>query len=416
MAHAQKFNRSNMGHMLRHYARGPDENVKRNNEHIDPSRTHLNYNLAAELQSLEQNKFIEKRLSQVNHLDYIKRPNIILFCDWVVTLPDNVSIERSDEFFKVAFEFLCERYGAENVISAYVHRDETREHMHFAFIPVVKDEDGKERLCAKQCVNRADLRTFHPALQKYCEEKLNQEVAILNGKTEGGNLTIAELKLKDAVNELAKVRAEKAGLEKAKPIIEEVVGMMNEIGDLYSKLDEALKAKKWFGDDDKAKMKAVSAYLDELKASVTKASNTAETALKHLNGMNETVDSAVESAFQNMREMQKKAERRIKREENKIRRAKGRLANREQELDDCIQEGVSSELQKHDAEIRLKELEKKRLSEEIAEKEDQLDAINAAFWSNHVFMQQALSNRNKFLQKMSEWSERNDSSIVKSDR
>ena len=60
--------------------------------------------------------------------------------------------------------------------------------------------------------------------------------------------------------------------------------------------------------------------------------------IKQLNGMNDTVDSAVNSAFQNMREMQKKAERRIKREENKIRRAKGRLADREQELDDCIRE------------------------------------------------------------------------------
>ena len=416
MAHAQKFNNASMGHMLRHYARQPGENVKRNNERIDPNRTHLNYNLAAELQNLPQNEFVNKRLSEVSHLDPDKKKDLVLLCDFVITLPENVPRERSEEFFEASYEFCCNRYGAKNVISAYVHRDETRDHMHFAFIPVVKNEDGTERLCAKQCVNRADLRTFHPALQKYCEEKLNQEVAILNGKTEGGNLTIAELKLKDAVNELAKVKAEKAGLEKAKPIIEEVVGMMNEIGDLYSKLDTALKAKKWFGDDDKAKMKAVSAYLDELKASVTKASNTAESALLHLNGMNKTVDSAVESAFQNMREMQKKAERRIKREENKIRRAEGRLADREQELDDCIQEGVSSELQKHDAEIRLKELEKKRLSEEIAEKEDQLDAINAAFWSNHVFMQQALSNRNKFLQKMSEWSERNDRSVVKSDR
>ncbi len=52
MAHAQKFNRSNMGHMLRHYARQPGENVKRNNERIDPDQTHLNYNLAAELQPL----------------------------------------------------------------------------------------------------------------------------------------------------------------------------------------------------------------------------------------------------------------------------------------------------------------------------------------------------------------------------
>ena len=56
--------------------------------------------------------------------------------------------------------------------------------------------------------------------------------------------------------------------------------------------------------------------------------------------------------------MQKKAERRIKREENKIRRAKDLLADREQELDDHIRDGVSSELQKHDAEIRLKEIEK----------------------------------------------------------
>lgn len=212
------------------------------------------------------------------------------------------------------------------------------------------------------------------------------------------------------------MQAEKAGLEKAKPIIEEVVGMMNEIGDLYSKLDTALKSKKWFGDDDKAKMKSVSAYLDELKASVTKASNTAETALKQLNGMNDTVDSAVNSAFENMREMQKKAERRIKREENKIRRAAGRLADREQELDDCIREGVSSELQKHDAEIRRKELEKKRLSEEIAEKEDQLDAIYANFWSNHVFMQQALSNRNKFVENAYEWRDQIDSTVIKSDR
>ena len=416
MANVQKFNRSSMGHMLRHYARGPGEIVKRNNERIDPDQTHLNYNLAAELQSLPQKNFIDKRLSEIKHLDYIKRPNIILFCDWVVTLPENVPAERSDEFFKIAFDFLCERYGAENVISAYVHRDETRDHMHFAFIPVVKDKDGTERLCAKQRVCQSDLRRFHPALQRYCEDKMNQSVAILNGKTEGGNLTIAELKLKDAVNELAKVKAEKAGLEKAKPIIEEVVEMMNEIGDFYSKLDTALKAKKWFGDDDKAKMKAVSAYLDELKASVTKASNTAETALKQLNGMNKTVDSAVNSAFENMREMQKKAERRIKREENKIQRAEGRLAEREQELDNCITEGVRSELQKHDTEIRAKESEKKKLMEEIAKREMQLDTINAEFWNNHTFMQQAMYNQNKFIEKANEWRDNYDSTVIESDR
>ena len=164
--------------------------ITRHNERIDPARTHLNYNMAAELQPLPQKKFIENRLSVVRHIDYNKRHNIILMCDWVVTLPENVPMECSDEFFKIAFDFLCERYGAENVISAHVHRDETRDHMHFAFIPVVRDEDGTERLCAKERVCLTDLRRFHPALQKYCEDKMNQSVAILNGKTEGGNLTI----------------------------------------------------------------------------------------------------------------------------------------------------------------------------------------------------------------------------------
>ena len=65
MAHAQKFNRSNMGHMLRHYARQPGEIVKRNNECIDPDRTHLNYNLAAELQPNPQKDFINKAIENV---------------------------------------------------------------------------------------------------------------------------------------------------------------------------------------------------------------------------------------------------------------------------------------------------------------------------------------------------------------
>ena len=156
--------------------------------------------------------------------------------------------------------------------------------------------------------------------------------------------------------------------------------------------------------------------MDELKASVTKASHTAETALNQLNGMNDTVDSAVHSAFNNMREMQKKAERRIKREENKIRRAKERLTTREQELDDCITEGVRTELQKHDGEIRAKELEKKKIIEEIAKREMQLDTLNAEFWNNHTFMQQAMYNQNKFIEKANEWRDNYDSTVIESDR
>ncbi len=97
MANVQKFNRSNMGHMLRHYARQPGENVKRNNERIDPDQTHLNYNLAAELQPLPQKDFINKRLSEIKHLDYHQCLSVVRGCS------DNPTIDQGNSVMKYPF-------------------------------------------------------------------------------------------------------------------------------------------------------------------------------------------------------------------------------------------------------------------------------------------------------------------------
>lgn len=51
-------------------------------------------------------------------------------------------------------------YGEQNVLSAYIHKDETTPHMHFSFIPVTVDKDGKEKLCAKEVVDRKELKTI----------------------------------------------------------------------------------------------------------------------------------------------------------------------------------------------------------------------------------------------------------------
>ena len=396
---------SAVGSMLRHYSRAPDDGVERSNKTIDPDRTHLNYNLAADLHPEQsQKEYLENRLSEVEHLDYRKRTNINVLCDWVVTLPDNVPPEREKEFFKNVYDFLCERYGKENVISAYVHLDETTPHIHFAFVPVVKDEDKTERLCAKECISRYELQRFHPDLQKYCEEKMEQDVAILNGATVGGNLTINELKLESALKEITEIQAQKKGIEAARPIIDSVVEMMNNVGEIYAKIDTALKAKKWIFDDDKAKMKAVSRQLDTLKEAVTKASDTAQSVVGCIDGMSEIADRAVNRTFKNMRELQKKAERRIKREENKIRRAEEALKKKEQNIDACIQEGVRSEMLKHDAEIKAKQAVRDKLSLEIEEQERQLDIINTEFYGNEAFMRKARQNQQELMDTIQKWS------------
>lgn len=198
MANVAKYNKATMGHMMKHYERGKDENgeyVKFKNQQIDPARTHLNYNLAPHNQN--QLDFIHKRLSEVYCL---KRKDVNVMCSWVVTAPKELPAERHREFFERSYRFLEKKYGKENVISAYVHMDEGQPHMHFAFVPVLFDEKKKrEKVSAKEIVTMAELRQFHKDLQREMDSFTASyghsfECNVLNGATAGGNKAIQELK------------------------------------------------------------------------------------------------------------------------------------------------------------------------------------------------------------------------------
>lgn len=316
MANVAKYTYSAVGHMFNHYGRREGDNVERSNKQIVSERTALNYNLAADIYKgvdkegkeydMTPKEILDKRLSKVKHLDLTKRKDINVAADWVITLPENVSIEKAEEFFRSAYEFCKERYGEENVVSAWVHMDETTPHMHFCFVPVVKDKDGTERLCAKERINRFELKQFHPNLQKYVEEKMEQEVAILNGATAGGNLTIVEMELRKALKELAAVKAQTASIEIAQPIINEFIGLMNKVGAEYEVLDKALKSKKWFGDDDKAKMEQVTAELDNLKKIVANASETTAAVITTFNGLDDNINKYLNKVYDNLKGFEKR--------------------------------------------------------------------------------------------------------------
>ena len=120
MAHVAKYTRSAIGRLMGHYNREKDDGVNRNNESIDPERTDENYFLkSGSVDSLNE------RLSQVK---VCKRADVNVLCDWVVTLPKDVQVDDEQKFFEAVFDFLSERYGAENIINAVVHKDETTPH------------------------------------------------------------------------------------------------------------------------------------------------------------------------------------------------------------------------------------------------------------------------------------------------
>ena len=118
--------------------------VYASNPDIDSSRTAQNFHLVTPRWSYEQ---------EIKHRIQIAgcrvRKDSGKFVDTLVTVsPEFVQAHEAEmrEYFIRAFEFLKERVGEDNIISAVVHMDEKTPHLHLCFVPLTKDG----RLSAKE--------------------------------------------------------------------------------------------------------------------------------------------------------------------------------------------------------------------------------------------------------------------------
>ncbi len=180
MAHLKKNTRGSVKGLSIHFERKTDNH---SNEEIDVSRSYLNQDLMQ-----DNSDMISRFDERLENVYCMKREDVKALGTWVVTLPDELKNEKQNnqnKFFEETKEFLDKRYGKENVVCAVVHYDETTPHLHYAFIPVTFDEKKqREKVSAKEVLNRKDLQTFHDGLDKHLKEKLPfYEKGILNDKT-----------------------------------------------------------------------------------------------------------------------------------------------------------------------------------------------------------------------------------------
>lgn len=190
MASVSKFTRSAVRNQLRHIERTIAYPA---NEDIDMSMSEQNYSLAPQ-RGMDSYSYFRQRLSE---LYVYNRSDVKVMAGWIVTAPTTLSRDQHEAFFRTTYDFLIERYGEKNCIQAIVHNDESGQpHLHFCFIPVTADvKHGGEKVCANDVLNRAELRNFHPALQKYLDEH-DIDARVTSGITarQGGNRTVRELK------------------------------------------------------------------------------------------------------------------------------------------------------------------------------------------------------------------------------
>ena len=202
MANVRKFSdMKDIGHLCAHYERSV-ESGNYGNPDIDKSKLELDHtNLAPDRGT--QTDYIKSQIEQIMDGRTLRKDSVKMCC-WIVDAPARLPEEKKPEFFKAAYDFLVDRYGTKSglgedvCISAYIHKSETTDHIHFAFLPVV-ERNGQKTFCAKECVGREDLATFHNDLASHMEKLgICKHSDILNGKTQrdarGRALSIKELK------------------------------------------------------------------------------------------------------------------------------------------------------------------------------------------------------------------------------
>ena len=128
---------------------------------------------------------VESRIERVNEAQKAAgkratRKDAVVMADVVVTLPDNVRKGDEDRFFRLTYWYLSKKFGIENMMGGYVHKDEVlkdgtpaRDHMHVPFTPIL---DG--RFNYKQMCPRSFYQSMHKELGDYLEGRMGYRPAI----------------------------------------------------------------------------------------------------------------------------------------------------------------------------------------------------------------------------------------------
>lgn len=117
---------------------------------VDQSGRHVGYLCRAGDESpvpLEQ--AIERRMGELNTKRKI-RDNQVRAMGFIVSSNDALDEKDAREFLDRAIQWFGARYGYENLLAAQIHLDEGTPHAHIWIAPVIRGEDGHDRLCAKE--------------------------------------------------------------------------------------------------------------------------------------------------------------------------------------------------------------------------------------------------------------------------
>ena len=164
--HMSKFKKDAIRGIQSHNRR---ERESHSNPDIDYSRSVGNYDLH-ESASDNYAQAIQNRIDDLLMVKAVRKDAVHL-CGLIVSSDKSfftrMGKEETRRFFEEAAAYLTDFVGRENVISAMVHMDEKRPHMHFLHVPVTPDG----RLSANSIYTRASLKKLQTDLPIYLQSR-----------------------------------------------------------------------------------------------------------------------------------------------------------------------------------------------------------------------------------------------------
>lgn len=169
VVHMMKIKSGAVGGIQSHNNR---EHEPKTNPDVDMSRSEDNYDL---IPCDNYKRSIKEKLSNLVESSRAVRKDAVVVCNFIVT-SDNETMEalgadRQREFFQDSVKWFSDRYGADRVLNATVHMDETTPHLHIGVMPITQDG----RLSAKAIFTKTEMKAIQTEFARDVGEKYGLE-------------------------------------------------------------------------------------------------------------------------------------------------------------------------------------------------------------------------------------------------
>lgn len=172
VVHMMKIKSGAVGGIQSHNNR---EHEPKTNPDVDMNRSEDNYDLVP---CDNYKRSIKEKLSNLVESSRAVRKDAVVVCNFIVTSDsetmDALGADRQREFFEDSVKWFSDRYGADRVLNATVHMDETTPHLHIGVMPITQDG----RLSAKAIFTKTEMKAIQTEFAHDVGEKYGLERGI----------------------------------------------------------------------------------------------------------------------------------------------------------------------------------------------------------------------------------------------